>query len=785
MFFDPLTRDLRAAVRSLARYPVAAGVAILSLALGIGVTSATLTIRDTIFSNPPPLYQQPEQLSLVNTRAGGPRAVPAGLYRAWADTPNTGQLWATVRSSRRDEVRTGNRTETLSVQAVTPNLFSVLGVQPAVGRAFDLASGGESPSVVLSHRVWQLLFDERREAIGETLWIGDRPYAVIGVMPERFWFLNIDALVWTVLDVSTLSPTDPLPVALVRRPQGIGESVLLESLGPGIAAYAATLPQTDRAIRVAVDDIGGIPLGFAAILPFLFAGCVALTWLICCANVAVLLTAQWTAREHEFAIRTSLGSGRGRLVRTLLTESTVIAAAGGALGLCVMLALSGVIRYNAGPILRMFDTSVHAHVIVESVVLTWITGLLTGLAPALYETRRLQANPLRAVPSERVRQRWRHALVGGEIAATVALLVVAGTLVDAYRRQVSTDLGYSTRGLLVVTVEHPGGVPAEPILASLTSSPDIAAAAAATSAPFGGGTGLAGPRPVALDAGGAGTVTATRSSVSPAFFATLGVPMRAGRTFVDTDRSTRATVAIVNESLANRLFPGQRAIGNHIWLDQAGYEVVGVVADYLSFPLSRPSPAVFLALAADGGGATRLIFVLRAPGAQGPLAATLRRDIPRVGRGTLVAGTTNVDEVLAIGGQEMLAATYPLVPLIAIGIALTAVGIYAVLAFTIERRSKELAVRLALGATARDIVGIVAALTVRLIAGGSVLGLGTTFALSRIVRATGGAGSFLDTPAWPAFVFPALILAAVGALATWIPAQCALRIQPAVLLRVD
>jgi predicted permease len=785
-WLDQLTQDLRAAVRSLTRYPVAATVAVLSLAAGIGIASAALAIRDTIFRNPPPLYRQPEQLSFVQTHDGGPpRPVPLDLYRAWTETPNTGQQWAGVRPSRRDDVRAGDRTETLSVQAVTPNLFSVLGVQAAVGRTFDQLSSGDASSVVLSHRVWELLFDERPDAIGQTVWITDRPYIVAGVMPERFWFMSIDAFVWTALDINAL-PADNTLEVVVRRPGGVSESGLEVSLGPGLAEYVRTLHQTDRAIRVSVEGVGGTPISHqvALVTPFLFAGCVLLTWLICCANVAVLLIAQWTAREHEFAIRTSLGSSRGRLVRTLLTESVVIATTGGLLGLCATMAISAFIRYHSGPLTRMFDTSIHSGVIVGSVALTFLTGLLAGLAPAVYETRRLQANPLRAVASERTRQRWRHALVITEITATVALLVVAGAMIDGYRRQLSSDLGYPTHSLLVVTVENPEGVPAEPILASLTSNPDITTAAAASSAPFGAGLTLP-AAPVALDAGGANAVRAARSLVSPRFFETLGVRMRAGRAFVDDDRSTAPTVAIVNESLASRLLTGQNPIGAHLWLDRTGYEVVGVVADYLPFPLSRPAPAMYLPLAANGGAATRLVFVVRTPTAMGPLVVGLRRDIPRVGRGTVVARTTNVDEILAIGAQETLAGTAPLLPLIAVGIALTSVGVYAVLAFAVARRSKELAVRVAMGATRRDIARIVATLTFRLIAMGSLLGTGATFALSRVVRASGGAGSIYDTPSWPAFVLPALILTGVGLLAMWIPSRRALRIEPAALLRVD
>jgi putative ABC transport system permease protein len=782
---DQMRQDCRAAARSLTRYPVGSAVAVLSLAAGIGSASATLAIRDTIFRNPPPLYQQPEQLSLVVTRTqgGGRRNVPAGVYTRWIHASAGRQQWAAAQTPHRQDVRAEDRTRTLPIQAVTPRLFSILGVQAALGRIFDEGESGDASAVVLSHRAWQLLFDSRREAVGQTVWINERPYVVSGVMPERFWFLAIEPFVWTMLDAASLPADSPLRV-VVRRPAGLSDAALRGTLDEGVVQYIQTLPQGERALRAGVETIGGTAIGrqVSAFLPYLLGGCVVLTWLICCANVAVLLIAHWTTRQHELGIRASLGASRARTVRMLLTEAVFVAVIGGLVGLGATFALRGVIRYNAGPGLAMFDTSIHASVILQSAVLTFVTGLLAGLAPALYETRQLSASPLGAKTSERVRQRWRDALVIAEITATVALLVVAGAMVDGYRRNMSTDLGYPTRALLVGRVENAAGVPSEQILQALDGMPEVVSAAAATAAPF---AGVPSQRPVALDAGGASTVRAGLSRVSPGFFATLGVRMRAGRAFMNDEASTEAAVAIVNESLATRLFPGQNPIGARLWVEREGYEVVGMVADYLPFALAAAAPAVYLPLGPDGSGATRLSFVLRAPTAAAALMATLRRDIPRIGGGNVVAAVNSVDEIIAIGGQEILAGTSPLVPLITIGITLTTVGIYALLAFVVARRSRELAVRVAMGATRRDIVRLVTRHTFRLIGIGTLLGIAATFGLSRVVRAAGGAGSMFDTPSWPAFALPALILAGVGVVAMWIPSRRALRIEPAVLLRVD
>jgi predicted permease len=516
----------------------------------------------------------------------------------------------------------------------------------------------------------------------------------------------------------------------------------------------------------------------------LLGGCVALTWLIACANVAILMIAQWTAREHEIAVRAALGAGRGRVIRLLLTESVILAVTGGLLGICVTFALRGLILRYAGSTMALFNTSINPRILVQSAILTIATGMLAGMAPALYETRRLQTNPLRAITSERLRQRWRHLLVIAEITATVALLVVTSQMIEGYRHHLAADVGFPTKDLVIMRVENPNGVRATDILEFLKGVPGIRSAAAATSAPFAGGTSEL--YPVAIDPGdGSGAIKAEWLRVSPTFFATLGVPIRSGRAFSTTDAVTAPTVAIVNEALARRLWANGTALGRRVRVNGGRYDVIGVVGDYRYFPISSVTPAVYVPLSSEVSDLTRLQFVSRAATGAGPLIAGLRRDIRRIASGYVVASALTADEWIATGGQEILAGTAPLIPLIAIGMLLTASGVYAVLAFAVARRSKEFALRTALGASTRDIVRLVVGHSVRLLLIGSVLGVVVTFALSRVVRAIGGAGSLFDTPDWPAFVIPCLIMLGVAAIATWIPTQRALQAEPAMLLRVD
>jgi hypothetical protein len=278
-------------------------------------------------------------------------------------------------------------------------------------------------------------------------------------------------------------------------------------------------------------------------------------------------------------------------------------------------------------------------------------------------------------------------------------------------------------------------------------------------------------------------VLAERTMVSGNFFATLGVPVRAGRSFSSQD-SPAARVAIVNETLAKRLFSGASGAGQRVWIGGAPHDIVGVVADYAQNPaqILMTRPKVFLPLPADGKNLRRLHFVIRAESDPGPLVEQVRRRAPDAAPGIVVVGAYTFDRIRTIGSQEVLAGTAPLVPLIAIGTLLTTAGIYGVLAFAIARRSREFAVRMAIGATGGDVVRLVTAHTIRLVGIGATLGIAVTFGLSRVVRAAGGAGSIWDPPLH-VFVWPVVAVIAIGAIATWAPSRRALRINPAVLLR--
>jgi predicted permease len=592
----------------------------------------------------------------------------------------------------------------------------------------------------------------------------------------------MDSPIWTPLQLESLPPDAVLDV-MVRRTAGVTPALLEERLRRGLADYTRQLPAGERDLRLKVSAVEGTPIGHqvAFILPYVLAAAVVLTLLIACANVAILMIAQWTSREHELAIRASIGASRGRVVRMLLTESVLLAAVGGASGVAATLLLRSWIISRGGAEAGMFDLSIDAAILLKAACITVFTGVIAGVAPALYETRRLHVNPLRTLAaSDRVRQRWRHALVVLEITVTVALLVVTAAMIEGYQQARTADMGFPPRPLLTASVENHAGVTPRPVLDVLRALPGVASAAAATSLPF-GRTGR--QERAATDASGTHAVAASRVEISGDFFATLGVRVLAGRPFTDLDTPS-ARIAIVNESLSRRLFQERPPIGERVWIGGTAYEIVGVTSDYADSPQQARNPAakLFLPIATGNRAARQLQFIIRAEGDPAALVATVRREVASAAAGTVAANVYTFDQIITIIGQEMLVGTAPLFPLIAVGTMLTAAGIYGVLAFAITRRSRELAVRIAIGATGGDVVRLVTAHTVRLIAIGTLLGTGTTFALSRVVRAVGGAGSIFDPPV-EVFFAPLLVVVAIGALATWIPARRALKIDPSILLR--
>ena len=781
-WFDQLRQDIVAGVRNMRRHPVAALVAVLSIAAGAGAATITLVVRDAVFRNAPPTYRDPGQLSRVQVvrpddplRPTGNR-VPVPLYTIWQASIGA-RLAGSAPEVVRD-VRTADRTAAIPTRAVTPSLFPLLGVEPIVGRPLPATSEADGPApALLSYRAWQELFDGRPDCVGRPFWIDNQPFVVSGVMPERFWYADTDSPIWTPLDVTRL-PADGSLDVVIRRPAAMRPAALQALLRPGMAAYARQLPSQRRDLALAVSGVEGTPLGrqVSIAVPYFLAIAVLLTLLIACANVAVLTIAQWTAREHEIGIRAAIGASRGRIVKSLLTESMVVAAAGGTLAVGATLALRSFVL-RAGGDAGFYDLSIHPRVGLSAALIVILAGILVGLAPALQQTRGLQQHPLRAIAG-RDRTRWRNALVVLEVTLTVALLVQMSALLDGYRRWMQGTMGYDAARVMAARVENASGVRVARLLEAVRALPGVETAAASTVIPLGGRAPT-----VRVSAGTGGEAIAVeRAEVSASFLPALGVPLRAGRDFAEGEREAPRT-AIVNEALAERLFPGGRAVGNTIGIGGVPFDLVGVVANYSNHPLQPPGAVLRLFTPLPDGSPRQVGFVIRSR-EPAPLVQVVRRTLRDASTGNVVTNSYTVDQVLRGGGQEILVGTAPLVPLIAIGLLLTAAGVHGVLAFAVARRARELAVRAAIGASGADLVWLVMTQTAKLVGAGVGLGVVLTFAMSRVIRAAGGAGTVFDPPPL-AFVVPAMVIAGLAVAAAWLPARRASSIDPVVLLRIS
>jgi ABC-type antimicrobial peptide transport system permease subunit len=468
----------------------------------------------------------------------------------------------------------------------------------------------------------------------------------------------------------------------------------------------------------------------------------------------------------------------------MVAESLLLASCAGLLGIGSTYVIRAVMLRNAPLADTFVDLSIHQGVLIKTIAVTLMAGILAGIGPALLETRRLQIDPLRGITtSDRVRQRWSHALVVVEITLTLALLVVTSSMIGGYQRSRGAEIGFDLDSFLTASVySSSGAIPTAQLLEAIAGVPGVEAVSPATSIPMN----VDGRRQsVSVSPTGTNAVQAEQISIGADFFNTLGIPVRAGRAFTPVD-TPQIRAVIVSESFARQVFGDSSPIGRQVWMDKTAYDIVGVVADYISVPVERrlPAPKIYLPLTAETKDARSMRFLVRATDDPAPIVEPVRRALRDAAVGINVSGVVTLRQMMTIVGQEYLAGTAPLFPLIIIGMLLTSSGIYGVLAFAVSRRSRELALRIAIGAARGHQIRLVMAHSLRLVAIGSTCGVALTFGLSRLVRAAGGAGSLYDPP-WPAFVIPVMLVIVVAALATWIPTRRALRVNPASLLKAN
>ncbi len=827
-----LTSSLRHAARRLRRAPGFTAVAVITLGLGIGATTALFSAVDSVLLRGLP-FPHPDRLavvSLVHAEGGGaaPDTVPFWSWPKYEamSRATSGVFTRTAAFFDADMSVTGtDRAERVSVELVTPSYFPLLGVRAGRGRVFDESegAGGGAPVVVLGHDFWARRFASDPGVLGRTIHLDGVELTIVGVAPEGFHGLTGGADAWVPLPmVSTFTYPGFLDEdwsltmgAVGRLKDGVG----LEVARAAVQSYGRTIEapklpggadrSTWEATTYRLDAHRVDPVLRRAMLVLL--GAVAFVLLIVCANVANLLLARGAGRRREIAVRQALGASRARLVAQVLTESVVLAACGGVLGLLVaywgvalLSAAGGAMVAAAGPsLMHLMDfgaITVDVRVLAFTAGVSILTGLLFGLLPALQATRTAVATSLKegsgasSAGAGSGRAGGRNALVVAEVALALVLLAGAGLMLRSFARLRGIDPGFRADHVLTFRLDPPrtafSRADAPAFYSRLTDRlgelPGVRAAAVGTCTPLSSrcnGTIVARVDGRELERGPDMGV----HYVGAKYFEALRIPVLRGRGFTDGDRQGAPMVVVVNAAAARKLFPGEDAVGHRmgLWVgafrDSAQAEIVGVVGDVkYGAPTDEAQPQTYVPAAQYSNTGT-FVF-LRTAGDPRNVAAAARDVVRRANPDLAVFDVKTMaqraGDVLA---RQRFSAL--LLGLFAgLAVLLAAVGLYGVLAYSVAARTRELGIRIALGARARDVLTLVVGQGARLVGVGLGVGLVAALLLTRVLGAL-----LYDTPATEPATFAAVLalLAAVGLAAAWIPAQRAARVQPTTALREE
>jgi predicted permease len=798
---DQLGQDLRYAIRTLLRSPAFTAVAVLCLALGIGANTAIFSLVDAALLRMLPVTD-PERLVVVRNMDPGRRGGSSFSYPSFVYVQQHARAVAAVFAYARIDLNlsAGDVTDAPAGVLVSDNYFSALGVQPVIGRAF---AHSDEAAAVLSYRYWQTRLHGDPAIAGRAVVLNGVPFTVIGVAPRRFFGVEVGG--WPDVFVPLTwcdrllpgKPRLPMPnsfwlsvMARLRPEVGASEAAARTEVVYHQGISEQPLPghlvrhlQQQRITFVpAGKGMGSIREQFGTPLLILMT-VVALVLLIACANVANLLLARAAARRKEIAVRLALGAGRVRLVRQFLTESLVLSAAGGVLGLLFGVwsarALTGFLTN------RVLDVTLDARVLVFTLLASVFTGLLFGAAPGLRATR-VDLTPSfkgdAAPESPRRRLRLGGFLVSGQVAVSLLLLIGAGLFIRTLGNLRALDAGFRGDHVLLATL-NPGLSRYTPkrseaffedLLGRVSALPGVRSATLAD-APLLGGTYIDG---FSVE-GATQPAEACIRIVGPRFFETMGIEIRLGRDFSTGDRLSSTRVAIVNETLARKYFAGRNAIGKHI----GDMEIVGVIADTRYRRLRETTPnTVYLPINQTQRwfSSERTLHVRTFTGPSG-MAAAVREQVRALDKNLPVEIKLFPDLVDEDLVQERLVAHLSGF-FAGLALLLTAMGLYGVIAYNVQRRTREIGIRMSLGARRAAVVSMVLRDCLLLAGVGVAAGVPASFWLSRLVARQ----LFGIAPGDPATIAAAaLFLVLVAALAGYLPARRASHVDPIAALRCE
>ena len=810
-----LLADVRYAVRSLLKSPGLTAAAVLSLGLGIGANTTIFTWVQAVLFRPIPVAADPGtiRIAAMENREGQSRS---WSYPNWQDfSQRVTQMRVVAQDDQTFSIAVDDTAERAWGALVSGNYFDVMGVRPAAGRLFtaedDVTPGGH-PVAVISYAYWQRRFSGDASVVNKQVLINNAPITVVGVAPEGFIgsFLGVASSAW-------------VPMAMQREmmggdrmnQRGNGWMQSLVRLKPGVSheqaqAEAASImaqleqefPQFNEGRRVRIVQTWAAPFGAATVLaPVLgvLSILVALVLVIACANVANLLLSRAVSRRREVAVRLSLGASRFRLIRQLLTESLLLAGIAGVAGVMMAYWTMDVIMAFAPPVDMPIDLGLRMDgmTVAFAVAVSTITGIVFGLAPALQASSPSTVHALkeegRGASGGRATGRLRNGLVVSQVAVCLVLLVGAVLFLRSFIAAQTLSPGFDPDHLVTASMDmFPSGYTGERhrdfqrrTLEAMRALPGVRSAAFGSRIPlgFGGNNSTS----VAIDGyvpRENEEVVVNYSTVGAGYFETMGIPVRQGREYTETDTAESPRVLVINEAMARRYWPEGHALGARVRMGANAWEVVGITADAKYNSINeRPLPQLFIPMARSEVSTLRLF--VRTTGDPSPLVAEVRNAIRALDAALPIydARTLNEHMQVAVFAQRMAANLLGAMGILAL--LLAAIGLYGVMAYAVSQRTQELGIRLALGASPRSLLNMIVWQGMRLTVIGLVIGLALALAAFGSI---GAVRTLLPgiSPMDPiTFVVVPLALAAVAFLATWIPGRRAGRVDPIVALRVD
>jgi predicted permease len=806
-----MLQDLRYAVRMLCRSPGFTVVAVLTLALGIGANTAVFSLLNAALLRPAP-GTDPGQLVWI-TGNTGPRGYRSLSYQEVLDHGRQDSVFSGVMAWQDMGLVLSHpgEPERISALLVTPDYFQVLGQRLEIGQPLPTAAPAD-PAVVLAHGLWRRRFAQDANVVGKTITLSGRVFTVVGVAPRGFngidlgegtdVFLSFDAAgrAWPGVAANMATRNSWWVRAVGRLRPGVTEAMARLRVEAEGARLATAYPREMRGTGASIARLaGGMDPGNRreAVPVFVLLMAVpALVLLIACANLANLLLQRAAARQREIVVRRALGATRARLVRQLVAENLLLAAVAGAAGVLASFWIADVVA-ALGHVPEAVTSIMRpdARVLGFALTVAVTTGLVFGLVPALAATRpRLTAMTGDAAAGTRFsRSRLVAAFLVAQVAVSLVLLVTAGLFLRSLDKATRVDPGFTARNGVIASMDLAvegydlarRGEFYRAMLERVTALPGVTAASIASDLPLHGrtfGTYVT-PQGAADERGSVGIGVA---AVWPGYLGTMGITLRAGRDVADGDNAAAPKVALINEALARRLWPGRSPIGQRMHLGglrDSIVEVVGVTADVKHRSLTEdPRPFVFVPERQQPDYAPDMTLVVRTSGEPMLVVPALRQAVRELDAAVALYGIRPLDQLVSDGLGKERAASALLGAFGLLALLLAMVGLYGVVAYAVTQRTREIGIRMALGARQAVVLGMMVGDGVRLAVIGIVIGLALAVAVTRVIQRFLYGITATDVPT---FVAVALVLALIAAFASWVPARRAARVDPTVALRAE